>query len=1009
VVVSANATDNVAVASVQFQLDGASLGALDTASPYSISWDSTKATNGSHTLRALAKDTSNNSTTSTAVTVTVSNAADTTPPSVPTGLTATATSSTQINLSWTTSTDNVGVTGYKIFRAGAQIGTSPSTAYQDLGLTASTSYTYTVAAFDAAGNTSAQSAGASATTQASSGGGGIPGGLGWYQIPNTTMSSIAPTYSDIQAVQGATCVVDCWGSGLADTKRQRLIVWGGGHNGYYGNEVYSLNLTANPITMTLLHDASHGTALSNLSTCPDAWADGLPAPRHTGGGLEYLPTQDVYHTHGWGLPPCGGFGDGMWWFNPNTNSWLPEKNPAEPNGPHPDSDGSVGNEAYDSMSDAIYRFEVNGTAFYSYSPASNAWTQLQAYGSGCAGTRSMGVVDPVRRFYICSRNSGGFWKVSLSSPYTETQLSPSGCGGLTTDGGAGMAYDSTQGLIVFWQGGDTVYEYNPDTNSCSSVTYAGGPGATAANGTYGRFRYFPALGVFAVVNRFKQNAYALRLTASGTGGTSGPVISAVTVNSISTTGATVSWTTDVSATTQVEYGTTTAYGALTTLNSTLVTSHNQALTGLPAGTLYHFRVHSKNGSGVESISGDAAFSTNSTTDTTPPTVSITAPASGATVSGTIAVTANATDNVGVTGVQFLLDGANLGTQTSATPPYSVSWDTTGASNGSHTLGAKAFDAAGNVGNAIGVTVTISNSGTTPLADFQARCGQPGVIVCQGFDDAAGIPHSNGTDSGALPANNGTSYPTQDTSVVASGSGSLRFDIPTPSGSSNPDGYWRQLMQSNLSAGPGTAQLFAQNSTFYVQYRQRMTSAYITNTWGGGTWFKQSIFSPDNSTCGQQELTVINALSGGHPEMYSQCGADPFQDTVGSLIYLEQGDTKYTVGYNCTYPYPGSGNCFHYQPDVWMTFTYKVSIGTWGTPGSTVQAWATVNGQGYAGHMFINQTNLTLNLDGGSVTPGYNTVWLLPYFTGGYSGASGPATTWYDELIVSTQSITAPNN
>ena len=91
---------------------------------------------------------------------------DTTPPSIPTNLQATAISSSQINLSWTASTDNVGVTGYKVYRGGSQIGTSPSTSYTDTGLTPSTLYTYTVSAYDAAGNTSNQSSPASATTQA---------------------------------------------------------------------------------------------------------------------------------------------------------------------------------------------------------------------------------------------------------------------------------------------------------------------------------------------------------------------------------------------------------------------------------------------------------------------------------------------------------------------------------------------------------------------------------------------------------------------------------------------------------------------------------------------------------------------------------------------------------------------------------------------------------------------------------------------------------------------------
>jgi chitodextrinase len=90
---------------------------------------------------------------------------DITAPTTPTNLSATAVSSSGINLSWSASTDAVGVTGYKVYRAGTQIGTTASTSYSDTGLSASTSYSYTVAAYDAAGNTSAQSSSASATTQ----------------------------------------------------------------------------------------------------------------------------------------------------------------------------------------------------------------------------------------------------------------------------------------------------------------------------------------------------------------------------------------------------------------------------------------------------------------------------------------------------------------------------------------------------------------------------------------------------------------------------------------------------------------------------------------------------------------------------------------------------------------------------------------------------------------------------------------------------------------------------
>ena len=94
-----------------------------------------------------------------------STAGDTTAPSQVTGLTANAVSTSQIDLSWNAATDDVGVTGYNIYRDGTLLTTSTATSYSDTGLSASTTYSYQVSAFDAAGNEGALSTAASATTQ----------------------------------------------------------------------------------------------------------------------------------------------------------------------------------------------------------------------------------------------------------------------------------------------------------------------------------------------------------------------------------------------------------------------------------------------------------------------------------------------------------------------------------------------------------------------------------------------------------------------------------------------------------------------------------------------------------------------------------------------------------------------------------------------------------------------------------------------------------------------------
>lgn len=128
--------------------------------------------------------------------------ADTTAPSVPTNLQQALVTSTSIAISWTDSTDNVGVTGYKVFRNGTQVGTSTNATYTDTGLSPNTQYTYTVKAYDAAGNVSAASAALNVTTLAASGNcsNGDLNGDGHVNI--TDLSILLSHYG---TTTGATC------------------------------------------------------------------------------------------------------------------------------------------------------------------------------------------------------------------------------------------------------------------------------------------------------------------------------------------------------------------------------------------------------------------------------------------------------------------------------------------------------------------------------------------------------------------------------------------------------------------------------------------------------------------------------------------------------------------------------------------------------------------------------------------------------------------------------------
>jgi hypothetical protein len=956
-------------------------------------------------------------------------------PGVPTGLSALAASSSQINLTWNASTGSV--VGYNVYRSGTKIGTSTSTSYQDTGLSASTNYPYNVSAFDAAGNTSAQSTGASAITLAS-GGGGVPAALGWFQIPNSAYQSICPSTSQFPGIngsEGCAGVVNDWNGGFADTTRNRLVWWGGGHAGYYGNEIYYLDLQT--LAIGRYTDPVQGVSGSNQCLAAKPldnlnW-NGTPNVFHDYQGSVYVPTIDaMFFTMG-DMSRGTNFCTATTLNDRYARAWptwlfkfgeLPSTQPASGNCCwHPQDPefggtlkfqggkgwardavplGEYASTDWDPVSSLVYVYDQY--SIYTWDPQTNVGT-LRAK-SGTLNTSSApGVVskiDPVNRLLFIYGNGVAVKYDIKTATATDVTAQLSGCDATLRTGAPGIDFDPVQGLFVTWAGGDSAYLLNAGSSpvttkygsvaplSCRAVTYPNGPGAQGVNGSYGRFRYFPSLGIFAVVNAFDRNAYALRLTSSSSGGGTGsgaPSISSVATNSVKTSSASITWVTDVASTSQVEYGTTTSYGSSTAVNNAIVTSHTQSLSGLASSTLYHYRVHSKSTSGVEGISGDFAFVTSNGSDTVPPTVSISSPTSGATLLGSVTVSANASDNLAIAGVQFLLDSANLGSELTSIP-YSVSWDTTTTTDGSHTLTARARDAAGNTAASSAVAVSVSNPSSGTGKSFQQRCAAPGVIKCVGFDTLSDITPFLAADG------NGVIQGSLDPAVSASGGGSLKFVIPPASGA-NTSGNWHDTLGAS----------FAPGSTFFVQFRQRFSPEFINTKYNGNGW-KQVIFHMDGKTCASIEITTQNTWQHGFPEMYTDCGGRGFVTDLGNGdSLLEQGDTA-TSGYNCHYQNQNSASCAYYQPNQWMTFYYEVKVGNWGQPNSTIKAWVAYEGGPLK--EFINMQNYRLDFNSG---PGdvYNHITLIPYNTSKPSTQVNPvAYTWYDELIVSTQPVPAPN-
>jgi len=126
------------------------------------------------------------------------------------------------------------------------------------------------------------------------------------------------------------------------------------------------------------------------------------------------------------------------------------------------------------------------------------------------------VIDPERKLFFMMGGPGQIWAIDIR-PGAKFALknwssNVKGCEGLTHAPYPGLAYNSKEKKIVGWTGGSNVYLFDPETKTCTTKEFSGGPGTAQSNGTLGRFRYFPELNVFAVVNDWKQNAFVLRLS-----------------------------------------------------------------------------------------------------------------------------------------------------------------------------------------------------------------------------------------------------------------------------------------------------------------------------------------------------------------------------------------------------------------------------------------------------------------------------------------------------------------
>ena len=321
----------------------------------------------------------------------------------------------------------------------------------------------------------------------------------WYQVPNSRLDAVLPDPLPDVAAGGPEAIMDAWSGGVYDTRRDQLVVTGGGHATYGGNEVYAFELAT--LRWRRLTDPSPHISRNTV----EAFPDGTPASRHTFDGMEYLPDRDVLWRYGGVLWTDGRSTSATWEFALATGQWrklagAPERAVTPVTG-------------YDPVTRQVFARWLSNWGVYD--PAANRWTLLDD--ALWLEYQVSGVLDPVARKMLLL----GDGKAELFD-LTTGRFQPfvgSGCSSLIAAGGPGLEYDPVTGLVAAWIGGRGVWTIDLTTNTCQLHTAAGAvtPTGPAGGGSYGRFRYVPSHDLFIVVSGIHQNVFVYRRAWEGNG------------------------------------------------------------------------------------------------------------------------------------------------------------------------------------------------------------------------------------------------------------------------------------------------------------------------------------------------------------------------------------------------------------------------------------------------------------------------------------------------------------
>jgi hypothetical protein len=298
-----------------------------------------------------------------------------------------------------------------------------------------------------------------------------------------------------------------------------LVVWGGGHNGYFGSEIYVFDIESQLWErVTEPYDDGSGSV---AAACSDdgTYPDGSACPTHTYDRVDYHPGSNsfviLFATPD---PVCGGCDD------PNVHAFGFDDGAWSLRAPHPMPNPFTGaSTAWDSNRDSYWLLPAYNGYFSQYEFGADAWTTYQQYN---LDIDAVSAIDPGRDLFVTVDGRGTHTVIvhDLANPMAGgVTVDVAGSSPIMESGAGGFEWDPVSEQLVGWSGGPEVWILEAPAGDWATETWTWlqvdpaadntvVPSAPNGNGTYSRWRHVPSLNVFVLVNGVSDPVWAYRLS-----------------------------------------------------------------------------------------------------------------------------------------------------------------------------------------------------------------------------------------------------------------------------------------------------------------------------------------------------------------------------------------------------------------------------------------------------------------------------------------------------------------